>query len=55
MIYQVHVEEDSGFIYDYAGHIITNNHVITVEGQSLGDVNVEVTFYDEYCLSCQSD
>jgi S1-C subfamily serine protease len=36
----------SGFIYDYAGHIITNNHVATAEGQSLGNVTIEVTFYD---------
>src|SRR6478735_8837767 len=32
----------SGFIYDYAGHIITNNHVVTADGLSLGNVNIEV-------------
>jgi S1-C subfamily serine protease len=36
----------SGFIYDSSGHIITNNHVVTAGQLSIGNVNLEVTFYD---------
>ena len=36
----------SGFVYDSSGHIITNNHVVTADQLSIGNVNLEVTFYD---------
>ena len=36
----------SGFVYDSSGHIITNNHVVTAGQLSIGNVNLEVTFYD---------